>query len=94
MTLQDRASSLTFPMSLRRDAGKFLACVSDGGMVSLKSSAESPMELMVGSDKGALYFSLKGDDSTITTGLAPSEAAIANSLIRFAETSRLDRFMR
>ena len=62
--------------------------------MSLKSSAESPMELMVGSDKGALYFSLKGDDSTITTGLAPSEAAIANSLIRFAETSRLDRFMR
>jgi hypothetical protein len=52
------------------------------------------MEMLVGSDKGALYFSLKGPESKITTGLAASEASIARSLIHFAETSRLDRLLR
>ncbi len=91
ITLQDRASSLTFPMSLRRNAGKFLSCFMDGGMISLKSSAEPPMELLVGSDKGVLYFSMKGPESTITTGLATGEAATASSLIQYAEQTRIDR---
>jgi hypothetical protein len=91
LTLQDRATSLTFPFNLRRDAGKFLSCFNDGGMVSLAAGSEEKYELRVGSDKGILYFSLRGDDSTITTGLGPSDAAIAASLIKFAELKRLER---
>jgi hypothetical protein len=93
-TVQDRASSLTFPFSLRRDAGKFISCFKDGGMVSLKSTSDAPVELLVGSDKGILYFSVKGPDSTITTGLAAGDAAIAHSLVKFAESRRLERLLR
>ena len=91
LTLQDRASSLTFPLSVARHAGKFVACYQDGGMCSLKPSKEAGMELRVGSDRGILYFSLKSDDTTITTGLGPGDAAVAASLLRFAEQSRVDR---
>ena len=58
LTLQDRASSLTYPISLRRDAGKFQSCYRDGGMISLKSTSETPVELLVGADRGVLYFSI------------------------------------
>jgi hypothetical protein len=91
ITLQDRASAVTFPLNLRRDAGKFLSCFRDGGMISLRPSSDSMTELRVGSDKGMLYFSLKGDDTTITTGLNSGEAVLASSLIRFAEQKRLER---
>ena len=91
VTLQDRASSITFPLSVSRHAGQFLACFEDGGMCSLKASKEGDMELRVGSDKGILYFSLKSNDTTITTGLGPREAAITASLLRFAEKSRVER---
>lgn len=91
LTLQDRATSLTFPFNLRRDAGKFLSCFSDGGMVTLNTGGDQHSELRVGSDKGILYFSLRGDDSTITTGLGSGDAAIAASLIRFAEQKRIER---
>jgi len=90
--LEDRVSSYTFPMSLGRDAGKFISCYRDGGIVSLKSfSEECPLELRVGSDRGILYFSMKGEGGTITTGLGPGEAAIAHSLVSFAENQRVSR---
>lgn len=87
--LQDRTTSVSFPINLRRDAGKFLTCARDGGIASLSDSRVPKSELRIGSDKGILYLSLKGEDSTITTGLAPCEAAIATSLVRFAENRRI-----
>ena len=56
----------------------------------MKSGKEGEAaELRVGSDKGILYFSLKGENASITTGLAAPEAAIANSLLSRAERKRL-----
>ncbi len=89
ITLQDRTSSVTFPLNLRRNAGAFTSCYADGGMCALQSEQEPEKELRVGSDKGVLYFALKGKSGSITTGLGPAEAAIASTLIRHAERRRI-----
>ena len=95
ISLEDRVSSYKFPMILGRDGGKFVACYRDGGIVSFKSTAEgSPIELRVGSDKGLLYFSMKGETGTITTGLGSGEAAILSSLVAFADEKRIARACR
>jgi hypothetical protein len=96
ITLEDRVSRYTFPMLLGRDGAKFVSCFRDGGMVTLTSASEDspPLELRVGSDKGLLYFSMKGDSGTITTGLGPGEAALANSLVCFADRQRIMRSFR
>lgn len=89
ITLQDRTSNVTFPLNLRKDAGKFLSCSRDGGITKFTDFENPTTELKVGSDRGVLYFSLKSDEGTITTGLSASDAAIATSLIRFAENKRI-----
>jgi hypothetical protein len=89
VTLQDRASSVTFPMNLRKHAASFASCYEEGGMFSMKSSKLPDTEFRVGADKGILYFSLKGEHANITTGLSPSEATIMNSLLKFAEKRRI-----
>ena len=93
ITLQDRTKSITFPLNLRRDAGKFINCAREGGISSLADHQDPKAELRIGSDKGVLYFAMKGSDASITTGLAPAEAAIATALIKAAETSRIVRLM-
>lgn len=89
LLLQDRTTSLSFPLNLRRDAGKFLSCSRDGGISTFIDHEKPDCELKVGSDRGVLYFSLKSDGGTITTGLSGSDAAIATSLIRFADKNRI-----
>ena len=93
ITLQDRTNSITFPMNLRRNAGKLLSCMREGGIVSLSDSKYPEVELKVGSDKGVIYFALKNESTSISTGLAPGEAAILNSLIQFSEKRRISRLM-
>lgn len=93
INLQDRAMSLTFPLLVSRDAGKFLSCIENGGIATLTGPKDSSTELRIGSDKGVVYFALKGGETSITTGLAPAETAIATSLIRSAYNTRLARSM-
>jgi len=80
-------------MNLRRDAGKFLACIRDGGIVSLVDTRDPKVELKVGSDRGVLYFAMKNDSTSISTGIAAGEAAVVNSLIQFSERRRIARLM-
>jgi hypothetical protein len=80
-------------MNLRRDAGKFLSCMREGGIASLCDSRDPKLELKVGSDKGVLYLAMKNDGTSISTGLAPGEAAIVTSLIQFSERRRISRLM-
>lgn len=89
ITLQDRASSMTFPLSLRRDAASFISCFHEGGIISLNSKKEPAKELRVGSDNGLLYFSMKEGDAVITTGLGQAEAALASTLIQHADRKRI-----
>lgn len=91
--LQDRASSVTFPLFVGRDGGKFLSCTSNGGIAVLQGPKDSNTELRIGSDRGVLYFALKGGDSSITTGLGPAESALATSLVKHAFAARVARSM-
>jgi hypothetical protein len=80
-------------MNLRRDAGKFLSCVREGGIISLSDPREPKLELKIGCDKGVLYFAMRNDGTSISTGLAPGEAALVNALIQFSEKRRISRLM-
>jgi hypothetical protein len=91
ITLQDRTTTVTFPLRLRRDAGKLISCVREGGITSLKDGTESPVELRVGFDRGILYFAARDDSSSISTGLAPGDASLAMALIQHADKKRLTR---
>ena len=93
ITLQDRATTVTFPLRLRRDAGKLMTCVREGGITSLRDEVESPVELRVGFDRGILYFAAKDESSSISTGLAPGDASLAMALIQHAEKKRIMRSM-
>lgn len=94
IVLQDRATSVTFPFLVGRDGGKFLSCASEGGIAVLAGPKDSNTELRIGSDKGVLYFALKGGDSSITTGLGPAESALAVSLVKHTYKARVERSMR
>lgn len=89
MTFQDRTTTVSFPLKLRRDAGKLITCVRDGGITSLNDVREPSTELRVGYDRGVLYFAARNDSSSISTGLAPSEASLIMSLIQRAEKQRI-----
>jgi hypothetical protein len=89
ITLQDRTNTVTFPLKLKRDAGRLLTCVKDGGITSLVDSSEDGSELRVGFDRGVLYFAARSDSSSISTGMAPSEASLIVALIRKAEQQRI-----
>ena len=91
ITLQDRTTNVTFPLRLRRDAGKLLTCYREGGITSLKDEVESPIELRVGFDRGVLYFAAKDESGSISTGLAPGDASLAMALIQHAERKRITR---
>ena len=91
ITLQDRTTTVTFPLRLRRDAGKLMTCVREGGITSLKDDLEKPVELRVGYDRGILYFAARDESNSISTGLAPGDASLAMALIQNAEKKRILR---
>ena len=89
ITLQDRASSITFPMNLRKHAASFGSCYEEGGMFTMTSSKAPETEFRVGADNGVLYFSLKSEHSNITTGLSAPDAIIMTRLLEFANSRRI-----
>lgn len=91
ITLQDRATTVVFPIRLRRDAGKIITCVREGGITSLADTQNPGIELRVGFDRGILYFAARNEEGSISTGLAPSEASLAIVLIQQAERKRVYR---
>ncbi len=95
LTVQDRAHALTYPINLAKYAGCIISSFRDGGLCEMvPSSKAKDISLKVGSDKGMLYFAIRNDGQSITTGLSKDDSRLAYSLIQFAERNRINQFMK